>query len=319
MMRLATVLGAVTLLALPGVAGTISYTFNDLGFMGDSTTPVTGFVSSGELVGSYVFGSGSFAFADIDGNLVQYCRAGNCTTPAAILGWNNNGRMVGYAGATTSSSDFVYDGATFMSFPPSGFPSGTNFVEASGVDPIGFVVGLYAQSGIAKAFTDNNATINNGILAPRATASVFTGINASDTIVGHGTSGGGSKGVTDNAGTLASPFLPAGTSAICFNAIDSAGDIVGLYPTGWTAACWGPFQTTNILSNPATMQNFKNLGNSSNGNEIVGSSFGGSTVHGFHAALDTGAVPEPDTVLLSLSGIGLLAGWGWRRQRKANK
>ena len=176
MMRLATVLGAVALLALPGVAGTISYTFNDLGFIGDSTTPVTGFVSSGELVGSYVFGSGSFAFADIDGNLVQYCRAGNCTTPAAILGWNNNGRMVGYAGATTSSSDFVYDGATFMSFPPSGFPSGTNFVEASGVDPIGFVVGLYAQSGIAKAFTDNNATINNGILAPRATASVFTGI-----------------------------------------------------------------------------------------------------------------------------------------------
>jgi hypothetical protein len=192
------------------------------------------------------------------------------------------GSYISTVNGVTGSHGYLDNNGTFSTFSDPGNPNGT---FATGLNNGGEIVGFYAIGGILHGFltATSNLTSFTDIFNSAAAQTAAQGIDTNGNIVGF------YKDITGtNHGFV---------------------DIGGVFTT---------------LDDPLSRETGGNgtqiLGISQDGTKIVGDYLDASgTTHGFYATLNTGAVPEPSTVLLSLSGIGLLAGWGWRRRRSANR
>jgi hypothetical protein len=315
------------LLTLPGLADPLSFTFTNFDVLGSASTRITGANDSGLMVGWYTDANGTHGFTLQNGNESQFT-ALTATNATTVLGVNDNGDMVGFTGAVNTGIAFIYNAAgnSFTQVPLNSFGSPNAVLDqATGINGNGLVTGFYAQSGITKGYTDNGGTISFPITEAGATNTTLTGLNLSGTIVGFGGfSGGINKAFTDTSGTFSSAYLAPGSASTCFQGIDTAGDIVGDYAAagGCSTNTQGLLLVGGINGTLMTLnfpdvnaQSTKILGISPDGTRLVGTWTDGSTNHGFYATLNTPGVPEPGTILMTLGGLGLLAGMKLRRRK----
>jgi hypothetical protein len=266
----------------------------------------------------------------------------------AVTGCGTNFNFI-----TANSGASFTDFSPSTSFLPSGYTviKAGEATGDNGTEIIGYVVGEKPPSTLAiDGYSTTNESTYTLIADPNTGATGDTlpaGINSSDNIVGFYVNSSGS----DVGFLLASgSYYDLNAASYTSNAsgtftdatgIDSNGDIVGFYKdvnsvsygfilSGYSlsdgAVTGGTFTTLtdpNCLDGPSTpCNNGSNsegteiLGISPTTGEIVGKYTDVNGTFGFYAT-ESVTTPEPDTILLSLAGFGVLAGWGWRRRKAA--
>jgi hypothetical protein len=340
MMRLATVLG-VALFALPGVAGTISYTFTTFDFPGSASTEVFGINDSGKFTGFWSLGAPAGTarngFSASIGGSATTINDSNGFANTSPAGINDAGILVGCAGTcggltAQANTSFSFNGTTWTNFDPTGLSGTLASSTAAGINSSGLIVGSYIAtvSGIkgSHGYVDSNGTFTSFNDPGNVNGTLATGVNNGGDIVGFYLLSGVLHGFKTSTSNLTSftEIFDSGGSQTAAQGIDTNGDIVGFFKdiTGTNHGfidIGGVFTTLDDPLSPESGGNGSQiLGVSPDGTKIVGDYLDANgNTHGFYATLNTASVPEPGTVLLSLSGIGLLAGWGWRRQRRASK
>jgi hypothetical protein len=323
------------------VAGTLSYTFTTFDFSGSILTKVYGVNDSGELVGYYQTAPGG-AFNGFMGQIGGSSSTLNesAFTNTFVTGINDSGQIVGCVGtcggpAAQANETFLYNGTSFTVFNPS-FANTTNVKsQGAGINGSGLIVGSYTGtlSGVTgtHGYVDNAGTYSSFSDPNNANGTLVGGVNNLGQIVGFYLLSGVAHGYQTSTSLTSFTDLFDSADAQTFTlGIDSAGDVAGYVKDSTnginhlailSSGAWTVFDEPNAgIAVDGSLNGSQILGISPDGTKIVGDyqDLNGNT-HGFYATLNTGSVPEPGTVLLSLSGIGLLAGWGWRRQRRASK
>jgi hypothetical protein len=356
MNRFLVALASVSLAALPLVAGPVTYTFNDLMYPGSVTSAAYGVNDSGTVTGYYIgeAGGAKTVFYGTPSSLNSVTISG-CTAGAGA-GVNDSGTIVGLTTCSSKSQGFLTttsNTGTVTKFAPPVGTAGTTSIltsQATGVNSSGTVAGYFSgknASGatIVDGYTTTNQTTFTSFSDPSETVGTFAaGIDNSGDVVGFYIGSGNITSAYLYEGGLFYNFNdPSAVGLTAAEGIDSNGDIFGFYHdasgeshgflyTGYSLSggvisggTWYSFDDPNAdgtsYTPPGTstaISGTQILGVDSNGNEIVGQYVVNGGLVGFYATTGGSTTPEPGTVITLLSGFGLMAGWAWRRKRKAN-
>lgn len=220
----------------------MAYNFLTLNYPGASGTGGRGINDAGEVVGAFTSmgssGPSSLGFTYQNGVFaaVTYPTQVTPGESTAIVGVADSGILVGSTTNITTnfnSEAFTDEDGTFSTLP---YPSGSNMVYPSGVNPAGTViVGSYQEGRYSIGFTYTNGLYKNISFPGYGTDTGFTtsnhvnGTNSAGALVGsYGYAGGNLHGFYDTGGVFSSLDFPgaASTSATGINAAD---EIVGSY------------------------------------------------------------------------------------------
>jgi hypothetical protein len=235
--------------------------------------------TSGEFVGFYTQTTGTEAYTDSGGVLSLLTIAGTYDQANAV---NDSGVVAGIICTSAGSGTVTAAGCA-------GNANQFGFVKN------GATITCYDGNGTAPS---NVTACNGGFVSLGITGAqtiVITGIDNAGDIVGYYTQGGFQYGFIDNFGGISG--LAAGVTTL---SDQGTGPQVG---------------GTNPGFGISGFEGVKIFGINSNGTDIVGAYADGSNnLDGFLGSFGSSSVPEPGTLLLSFSALGLLAVWGRKRR-----
>jgi hypothetical protein len=247
---------AVVLLAAPGFASSIDFTYNDLLFPGSIATTVYGVNNNGTVAGDYSNAPGkTFGFT---GNPSTSLSTLNLTSPSnspctpvntVPTGINGSGAVVGAVtgcGATKGSFLTTTSGGSFTDFnPPSSLaPSGYTFSGGQATDInnsnelVGYFAGIKGSSFFFDGYETTNESTFTTIIDPNAgptSATLPAAINNNGDVVGLyiDSTSGNSVGFLFENGQYYDVNAANYTNNLAVftdaSGIDAAGDIVGFY------------------------------------------------------------------------------------------
>ena len=124
--------------------------------------------NSGQIVGSYLIGSGGFGFEYSGGIYKTLNVPGAAATGASSI--NNSGQIVGiYSSVNSATFGFEYSNGAYTTIAP---PGVLISVEGSKINNVGQIIGYYTSLGTNGAPYEASYLYSNGIYIRRLTCQV---------------------------------------------------------------------------------------------------------------------------------------------------
>ena len=289
----------ILLVCMPGVYA-LEFTYTSVDVPGALVTSLTGINNAGQIVGGTQVPAR--AFVGSGGIFTPLSFSEGTSTSAFDI--NNNGAVVGsYFDGTNPTQGFRYDGTTYTTINN----VGGGFLQASGINDTGHVVGTLAAPGVTLNSQQGFLLHPNGtfsiIAVPGATFTDAMGINNAGQIVGRFRDAGlVERGFLYSGGGFTTISVP-GSLWTNASGINSAGDIVGSFHDGTTIR--GFHYSNNLFSiiNPESSVLTYAAGINDAG-QIVGTFY--SPTGGYHGFVEA-PVPVPAAFLLFATGFSLLS------------
>ena len=296
-----------TALLIWGNPARAAWDFVTLQDPGAVSTVASGINDYGQIVGSYVDGSGNTnGFGYSGGSYTTIDVPSAAATTAS--GISNSGQITGsYIDGSGGNHGFTQTG---FAGPPTSFddPGGVGATYGSGINSSGTTVGYYNNGSTVLGFSKSGASYTD-VNYPGSVTTQALGINDLGTVVGTFNDGTLTHGFVYSASTYTLMDDPLGVEGSVATSVASNGDIGGYYTDGG-----GVIHGFVDLGGSYYTVDDPNAGTIT---EVLGIS--GYTVVGFYVDPNgvisgfTAEVPEPATI--ALFGVGVLGVMELRRRR----